>query len=134
MFIEYLVQDVPVGWKLERYVTLAMTVGNIVAGIMFFVGIGFRSDIAYALETARFLLKFAVTLPLVITATAAIMRAASPGASFGLSGWGLALAPAVFMSALLIELMVVPSSHWVKTIVCSPARPVVSLIPILSLG
>jgi hypothetical protein len=134
MLIESLVQDIPVERKLERSVALAMTAGNIIAGIVFFGGIGFRSDILHAVETTRFLLKFGVTLPLVITATAAIMRAARPGASFGLSGWSLAIAPVVLMSAVLIELMVVPSSHWVTTIVGSNARNCVTLIPVLSIG
>jgi hypothetical protein len=134
MLIESLVQDVPVGRKLERSVGLAMTAGNIIAGIMFFGAIGFRYDIMYAMETTRFLLKFAVTLPLVMTATAAILRAARPGATFGLSGWGLAIAPVVLVTAALVEIMVIPSSHWVRTIIGSNARNCVTLIPILSLG
>jgi hypothetical protein len=134
MLIEFLVRDVQVGRKLERSVALAMTVGSIFAGIMFFSGIGFRSDIISAVETVPFLLKFAVTLPLVITATAAIVRAARPGALFGLSGWGLAIAPVVLMSAVLIELVMVPSSNWGTAIVGSNARNCITLIPILSIG
>jgi hypothetical protein len=58
--------------------------------------------------TTRFLVKFAITLPLALAATAAMLRAAQPGASFGVRGCALAFSPLILMSAVLIELMTVP--------------------------
>ena len=80
--LDALAADTLVPWKLERSIQLALIVGNIIAGMMFFGGIGFRPDIVFAMGTTRFLVKFAVTLPLAFAATAAMLRAAQPGAAF----------------------------------------------------
>jgi len=79
--VEALATDTVVPWTLERSIRLALIAGNIIAGIMFFGGIGFRPDIVFAMGTTGFLVKFAVTLPLALAATAAMLRAAHPGAS-----------------------------------------------------
>src|SRR6267378_6469787 len=81
--VEALATDKIVPWTLERSIRLALIAGNIIAGIMFFGGVGFRPDIVFAMGTTRFLVKFAVTLPLALAATAAMLRAAQPDASFG---------------------------------------------------
>ena len=86
--LDALAADTLVPRKLERSIRLALIVGNIIAGIMFFGGIGFRPDIVFAMGTTRFLVKFAVTLPLALTATAAMLRVARPGAAFGNSRLG----------------------------------------------
>ena len=77
---------------------------------MFFDGVGFRPDIVFAMGTTRFLVKFAVTLPLALAATAAMLRAAQPGASFGVRGWALALSPIILISAVLELLNSDPAS------------------------
>ncbi len=76
--VEALATDKIVPWTLERSIRLALIAGNIIAGIMFFGGIGFRPDIVFAMGTTRFLVKFTVTLPLALAATAAMLRAAQP--------------------------------------------------------
>ena len=134
MLLTALVNDAEVRWKLERFVSVALISGNIIAGALFFLAIGFRSDIGSAIETTRFLLKFAITLPLAIAAVAAILRAARPGASFGWWGWALAISPVVLVTGVLVELMVVPPSLWITRIVGSHARNCVTLIPLLSIG
>ena len=62
--VDVLAADTVIPWKLERSIRLALIAGNIIAGITFFAGIGFRPDIVFAMGTSRFLVKFAVTLPL----------------------------------------------------------------------
>jgi len=110
--VDVLVADTVIPWKLEQSIRLALIAGNILAGITFFAGIGFRPDIVFAMGTSRFLVKFAVTLPLAFAATAAMLRAAQPGASFGVRGWALAISPIILMSAVLIEIVTVPPPLW----------------------
>src|SRR5277367_516674 len=123
-----------VPWKLEQSIRFALIAGNIIAGITFFAGIGFRPDIVFAMGTTRFLVKFAVTLPLAFAATAAMLRAAQPGAAFGVRGWALALSPIILMSAVFIELVTVPPALWGSTIIGSHAQNCLTLIPLLSIG
>ncbi len=132
--VEALATDKIVPWTLERSIRLALIAGNIIAGIMFFGGIGFRPDIVFAMGTTRFLVKFTVTLPLALAATAAMLRAAQPGASFGVRGWALALSPIILISAVLIELVTVPLSLWGTRIIGTNAQNCLTLIPLLSIG
>src|ERR1700722_12209353 len=129
-----LAADRVVPWKLEQSIRLALIAGNIIAGITFFAGIGFRPDIVFAMGTTRFLVKFAVTLPLAFAATATMLRAAQPGASFGVRGWALALSPIILMSAVLIELVTVPPPLWGSRMIGTHAQNCLTLIPLLSLG
>jgi hypothetical protein len=132
--IEALATDTVVPWTLKRSIRLALIAGNIIAGIVFFGGIGFRPDIVFAMGTTRFLVKFAVTLPLAFAATAAMLRAAQPGASFGIRGWALALSPIILISAVLIELMTVPPPLWGSKTIGTHAQNCLTLIPLLSIG
>ena len=132
--VEALATDKIVPWTLERSIRLALIAGNIIAGIMFFGGIGFRPDIVFAMGTTRFLVKFTVTLPLALAATAAMLRVAQPDASFGVRGWALALSPIILISAVLIELVTVPLPLWGSKIIGTDAQNCLTLIPLLSIG
>ena len=132
--IDALAQDAPVNWTLARSLKIALIVGNVVAGLTFFLMVGFRSDIVAAAETTRFLLKFVVTVPLATAATAAMLRAARPGVQFGLTGWALAISPAILISAVAVELIVLPEKLWLSTLIGSNAKHCMTLIPLLALG
>lgn len=132
--LKALAADTLIPWKPEKSIRLALIAGNIIAGIAFFAGIGFRPDILFAMETSRFLVKFAVTLPLVFAATAAMLRAAQPGTSFGVRGWALAISPLVLVFAVLIEIVTVPPPFWGSRMVGTHALNCLTLIPLLSIG
>src|SRR5258708_5626217 len=132
--VEALATDTVVPWKLEQSIRIALIAGNVIAGITFFGGVGFRPDIVFAMGTTRFLVKFAVTLPLALAATAAMLRAAQPDASFGVRGWALALSPIILISAVLIELVTVPPPLWGSKIIGTHAQNCLTLIPLLSIG
>jgi hypothetical protein len=132
--VNVLAMDTVKPWRLDQSVWIALVAGNIIAGMMFFAAIGFRPDIMYAIGTVRFLIKFAVTLPLALAATAAILRVAQPGARFGTWGRTLAISPIILMSAVLVELVAVPPSLWVSKIVGTHAKTCLTLIPLLSIG
>lgn len=132
--VEALARDTVIPWKLEQSIRLALIAGNIIAGIVFFGGIGFRPDIALAMGTTRFVVKFAVTLPLAFAATAAMLRAGQPGALFGVRGWALALSPTILIFAVLVELVMVPPALWGSRIIGTHAQNCLTLIPLLSVG
>jgi hypothetical protein len=132
--LEALAADTLILWKPEKSIRLALIAGNIIAGITFFAGIGFRPDILFAMGTSRFLVKFAVTLPLAFAATAAMLRAAQPGTSFGVRGWAIAISPLVLVFAVLIEIVTVPPPFWGSRMVGTHALNCLTLIPLLSIG
>ena len=125
--VEALARDTVIPWKLEQSIRLALIAGNIIAGIVFFGGIGFRPDIALAMGTTRFVVKFAVTLPLAFAATAAMLRAGQPGALFGVRGWALALSPTILIFAVLVELVMVPPALWGSRIIGTHAQNCLTL-------
>lgn len=132
--IGVLAQDAPLRWTLERSVKLALIVGAVIAGAIFFVEIGFRHDIDDAMETPRFLLKFAVTIPLAVAAAGAVFCAGRPGAEFGMRGWALAISPLILVVAAAVELTLLPESVWARTAMGSNAKHCLTLIPLLSIG
>lgn len=132
--IDTLAQDASLKWPLARSLKVALIAGNLVAGMTFFLLIGFRPDIVAAAETTRFLLKFVVTVPLATAATAALLRAARPGTPFGLTGWALAISPAILIGAVAVELIVLPENLWVTSLLGSNASHCMTLIPLLALG
>ena len=134
MLIGALAQDSLTGWDFGRTVRLAIALGILVAGIIFFAGVGFRPDLANATETIRFLFKFAITIPLAGAAAAALGRAGRPGSPFGLPGWALAVLPVVLGCAVLVELIVLPESLWTSRLVGSNAWLCLTLIPLLAMG
>jgi len=132
--IDLLAQDSAVPWKIGRILGYATVVGTVIAGTVFFIGIGFRPDIASAMETVRFLFKFVVTLSLAIAAIGALLRMARPGARLGLWGWAFAAAPVLLGGAVIAELIVMPESTWVARLVGHNARFCLTLIPLLAIG
>ncbi|SED90306.1 hypothetical protein SAMN05444161_4340 [Rhizobiales bacterium GAS191] len=133
--IDALVQDQAVApWRLERSVGLAVVVGSIVAGTLFFLGIGFRPDIGQALETLRFPLKFVVTLSLAVTATGLVLRLARPGAPADLWGWALAVVPVLLALGVVAELLATPAATWASSLVGSNSKVCLTVIPLLATG
>src|SRR5260221_14075078 len=132
--VQALATDTVLPWKLEQSIRIALIAGNVIAGITFFGGVGFRPDIVFAMGTTPFLVQFAVTLPLALAATAAMLRAAQPDSLFGVGGWDLALLPIILISAVLIELVTVPPPLWGSKIIGTHAQNCLTLIPLLSIG
>jgi hypothetical protein len=133
--INILVQDQAVApRRLDRVMALAVAVGTIAAGSVFFLKIGFRPDIGQAVESVSFLFKFVVTLSLAVTATGLLSRLARPGATT--RQWIFALAtPAVLIGlAVIVELATTPASTWKPSLIGSNSRICLTLIPLLAIG
>jgi hypothetical protein len=133
-FIGALAQDSKVRWPFGRTLLVATTSGVVIAGVAFFLGVGFRPDIAQALDTGRFLFKFLVTLTLAAMATGLISRIARPGVPAG--RWSVALlgAPILLAGAVIAELLVMPESTWMVRLVGTNARHCLTLIPLLAIA
>ena len=132
--IDVLTQDAPLRGGVVRALKIALTLGNITAALIFFIWIGFRPDIMLATETTRFLLKFAITLPIATAATAALLRVSRPGTDLGGWGWALAISPAILIVAVIVELNVLPERLWVMTLIGNNAKHCMTMIPMLALG
>src|SRR5215475_9935044 len=114
--IDLLANDKAPNWPLRTTVAIAAVAGTLAAGTLFFAAMGFRPDIATAIESIRFLFKFVVTISLAATATAAALKIARPGADIRSAGAALLLAPILLLCAVALELVVVPSGQWTRVL------------------
>lgn len=132
--IKILSQDAAVKTNVARAIGWAIAGGILIAGLAFFAVIGFRPDIAQALETVRFGFKFVVTISMAIAAIGMVLRVARPGVPLSGWGWALAAAPVLLGAAVLIELTVTPETAWTVKMVGTNARNCLTVIPVLSIA
>jgi hypothetical protein len=131
--ISILSSDGPPRWRLWPTLALAAIVGTVVAATLFFVAIGFRPDIAQAVQSIRFLFKFVVTISLATTAITLSLKLSRPDEDVK-SSTVLLVAPILLSCAVIIELLVVPSGEWMSKLIGHNARICLTLIPLLSIG
>lgn len=93
-------------------VGLAAACGLTVSAAGFALFVGLRPDLATALTSPVFMLKPIEMLLLVAAAAAIVLRLAQPGLSPRHALMIAALAPAIMISALAVELMLAPRSDW----------------------
>ena len=132
--IDLLAKDSSPHWRLRPVLVGAVVAGIMIAAILFFAGIGLRSDITEAVKSDRFLFKFVVTVTLAVTATWAVYILGRPCGSLARRGLTLAIAPALLACAVAVELLVLPESQWMPRLIGHNARFCLTLIPLLSIG
>ncbi|KAB2942622.1 MAG: DUF1109 domain-containing protein [Hyphomicrobium sp.] len=115
-----------------RTVCLGAGLAVVTAAIVFAALLPMRPDMAVALGDAHFLFKWAFTLTLLLTAMALIMRLARPEKVPGLQLLILLAAPLVLALGVASELLALPSSEWMPTMVGTNAWGCMIFIPILS--
>lgn len=98
--------------NLGRAMLVALVGGAIVAGVAFFTTLGFRHDIDGAMHTMRFLFKFLVTVSLAAAAIGVVWRIGRPGAPPALQPWTLAIPAVLLLSAVVVEMMLMPEADW----------------------
>ena len=132
--IDLLAEDSVSGRPFARILGVAVACAILVTGAMFFAAIGFRPDIAQAVESGRFLFKFVVTVTLAVAATGAILKIGRPGVA--VAGWGFMLAavPALLACAVGFELVAVPESAWLARLVGRNAWTCLTVIPLLAIA
>src|ERR1700753_3142457 len=120
--IHLLANDRVPDWPLQLTFAVAAAAGTLVAATLFFAEMGFRPDIAAAVQSIRFLFKFVVTISLAVTAIAAVLRIARPNDDFRSAGARLLVAPILLLCAVGLELMAVPSRQWTTVLVGHNSR------------
>jgi hypothetical protein len=132
--IALLATDSPPPWPFRFILAGAVVGGIVIAAIVFFAGIGFRTDIFEALGSSGFLFKFVVTVSLALTAIGAAFALGRPDGRFASTGLLMATAPALLAVAIVLELLAVPQNQWLPRLVGVNARLCLTLIPLLAIG
>ncbi len=132
--IDALAQDASSRARFGRTLAGAIFLGAVIASLLFFSLIGFRPDIATALQSGRFMFKLVFTLALAASATGVVARFSRPGSSIGRWGWALAAVPALLFVALGLEMAVAPPSTWMTRLIGHNSTHCLALIPFLALG
>ena len=117
---------------INRQLWMAIAGGAIVAALIFWFGVGPRSDISAALETPRFLYKYVLTLSLLASALGLMLHLARPGAVP--KGWlaALAIPPVLLIASVIAEFFLVPPSSWGMSLMGKNSVVCLVVIPLLS--
>lgn len=138
--IEALVQDASRPQRSPAQQALgAILLGALVAGTLFVIGLGVRSDLSSAFDTWRFVFKFALSLVCMACAWWACLELARPEVLLmDVVGW-IAVTPTLLAVAVLYELAVIPPAHWYERAAglyastCLSAIPLLSIVPLVAL-
>jgi hypothetical protein len=132
-FIAALAADpIPESVHLRRRFAAAVAVGLVGALALYVLFVGPRPDIAEAARTVRFNLKFVVALTLALPSLLLLFRLARPDARPGsLALW--LFAPLILLAlAVVVELIVVPSSEWLPRLIGHNMRYCTTMIPMMA--
>lgn len=118
-----------------RTMGLVLPLAVLLAGAVFLGWLGPRDDIAAAFATARFDFKLVAAAMLAASALAVLLRVARPDGDWRASML-LALAPAMLLAGVAVELAVLPGSDraaaatGVNALVCLTSIPLIGLGPL----
>jgi hypothetical protein len=111
----------------------AAVASTVIAAVALFVLLGPRPDIAQAAQTLRFLFKFVVTMTLVAGAFLLARKLSHPGENIGGAWFWLAVAPALLVAAVALELVTVPSGDWAARLIGTNSRVCLTYIPLIGI-
>jgi hypothetical protein len=106
----------------------------LVAGAVFVVLLGPRSDIANAIQTVRFLFKFVITVALATTALGLLRLLSLPEAWPSRLLPFVAIAPALAVLAVAVELTALPPEAWSTRLVGTNSLVCLTFIPSIGVG
>lgn len=112
-------------------VALASMVAVIVAAIGFFAFVGLRPDVAAAILTWRFDLKFVLTILVAGTALNRFYRSLQPGRQRSVADAMHVAAPLLLFAGAAAELLMLPPSTWAMTMVGKNSMQCLTIIPAL---
>jgi hypothetical protein len=107
--------------------------GILVAVALFAVTLGPRPDFAIALEQARFLFKFAITLLLALLSALLVRRLVRPAAPMRSQLLLLSSVPALLVFAAVAELIALPRAQWMPRLVGENAAMCLWCVPFFAL-
>lgn len=131
-FISLIASDASSVKPLGRALSLAVAAGVSTSLLLMVFTIGFRDDIATAIETARVIFKIGMTLLLAALSTALVFRVGRPGASTGLQLSALLLPVLLLAGAVGAELFISPASTWRQKLLGENAAFCLFFVPVLS--
>lgn len=117
----------------SRALALALPVAFVLAGILFMIFLGPRSDIAAAIGTWRFQAKLAFTTLLLFSTIPALLDLARPTPVRWQTLAPLLLAPLLLMSASAFEMKLTPEDAWMARAVGTNALVCLTVVPLLAL-
>lgn len=133
--ISAIVEDRSVrGFSVATRVTVALAVGGAVSALLFALGLGVRPDVGSALQTWRFLLKLGMVLGWLALALWASDRLARPDANVHKVLARLAMAPALLVAAVGLELLTVPPDLWSTRAIGTNSRVCLAAVPVLAVA
>jgi hypothetical protein len=119
---------------LDRIWLLAIVVATAAAAISFFDMLSPRKDLSAAIESVRFLAKFAYAGLLIATAWLAVRVLSRPEGSLRQVLPLLAAAPVLLLAAVVLELAVLPPAEWGERWIGRNARWCLQYIPLIGLA
>ena len=132
--INMLSQDAPVPMRLGRIMTLAVLSGIVISVVLMVSTIGMRHNIQTVFETARVFFKICETLLLALLASRLVFQIGRPGVPLKARGLALLLPAFLLISAIAIELFVLPQQNWAPAMEGNNAAFCVFFIPVLALA
>ena len=115
-----------------RRLATALSIGFLVSLALYLAFVGPRPDFAEAVRTVRFNLKFVDAFALAAPSLLLLLRLARPEAKPGTLALWL-FAPLILLGvAVVVELMVVPSSEWLPRLVGENAKYCTTMIPMMA--
>jgi hypothetical protein len=112
----------------------AVGVAISLAAAIFFTTLGLRPDFAIAAETPRFLFKFVVTIALAASAFGLARTLSRPVETWREAMPYLAVAPALIVMAVIVELLVLPPDTWSAKLVGTNSVVCLTYIPLIGIG
>ncbi|MGH6875594.1 MAG: NrsF family protein, partial [Aestuariivirgaceae bacterium] len=104
------------------------------AAVLFFVTLGPRPDFATAVETPRFLFKFAVMIMLAVSAFGVARSVSRPEETWVKAAPYLAAAPVLLAIAIIVELLVLPQDNWSAKLIGTNSMACLTFIPLIGIG
>lgn len=112
----------------------AVAAAILIAAIVFFATLGLRPDFAAAAQTPRFLFKFVVTISLAASAFFPARALSRPGDDWRKAIPYLAVAPALLVMAVLVELFLLPPGLWSARMIGRNSMVCLTYIPLIGIG
>ena len=119
--------------SIEQRFAAALMPGVLLALFLFAITLGPRPDFMAATGDPRFIFKFAITLLLALCSAMLVWRLVRPGASTRLQVAALATVPVVLAAGMFAELIALPRSQWMTSLVGVNGKVCIVSIPSFAL-
>lgn len=137
--IRLMASDAASSFRIAPYMAMALLGGTCISAALLLLTIGVRPDIAEAISSGRVVFKLGVTLLSAALAVNLVFRVGRPGAPLNWSKLLLLVPPALVIAAVVAELLSIPASLWMTSLlgrnalICLVFIPGLSFAPLLGI-